>query len=396
MKLILHTWGSNSDSILKNTLIEIGHEVTEYKARCEHYTKDLKFAQGLINLIHETEAEGVITYDYFPIISMVCNTTGILYYSWVYDSPHYTLFASTSGYSCNRIGCFDKALVERLNKAGIDTVNYLPLGVNWTGALDSKKDAERRRKGNSGDIRKFVSDVSFVGSLYTDAHNYYDDIRDEGIKSRAYEYVKRQCFEYERDYLRGFFEEEESESIRNILLQDNLLPGDEYIEDIEYIFTSHFLEKKVTVEERHILLNRIAGREYEFALYTGSDLNKEPMLKKVNRGIVDYHREMPLVFRESKINLNITLRSIKTGIPLRALDIMGCGGFLLSNYQEELKEYFREGEELVLFYDLEDCLEKIDYYLCHDEERKRIAGAGYEAVRARFNYRDQLVKLLEY
>ena len=57
---------------------------------------------------------------------------------------------------------------------------------------------------------------------------------------------------------------------------------------------------------------------------------------------------MPLIFRESKINLNITLRSITSGMPLRALDIMGAGGFLLSNYQQELAENYIDGEELVL------------------------------------------------
>ena len=103
---------------------------------------------------------------------------------------------------------------------------------------------------------------------------------------------------------------------------------------------------------------------------------------------------MPHVFRNSKINLNITLRSIRTGIPLRALDIMGCGGFLLSNYQEELKEFFSEDKELVMFYSLEDCLEKIDYYLDHEDERKHIATAGRKAVEEKFSYKDQLVKLL--
>ena len=129
MKLILYMWGSNSDNILKKNLIRMGHKVTVYDQKCEHYTRDLKFAQGLINLIHECGADAVVTNDYFPIISMISNTVGILYYSWVYDSPHYTLFASTSKYPCNRIGCFDRALVERLNSIGINTVKHLPLGL---------------------------------------------------------------------------------------------------------------------------------------------------------------------------------------------------------------------------------------------------------------------------
>ena len=73
---------------------------------------------------------------------------------------------------------------------------------------------------------------------------------------------------------------------------------------------------------------------------------------------------------------------------------MGCGGFLLSNYQKELSDSFKEGKEMVLFYNLEDCLDKIDYYLNHEEERKKIAYAGYKAVNERFNYKTQLEKLL--
>lgn len=385
MKILLYAWGSNSDEILKRSLKELGYEVIVYSNVCEHYTKDLRFAQGLINLIHENDAGGVISNDYFPIISMVCNTVGIPYYSWVYDSPHYTLFAAVVKYACNRIGCFDRALTDRLNALGNNTVRYLPLGVDWN-------DTDRKSVTVDG---KYKCDVSFVGSLYTDAYNYYDDLCDEGVRARADKFIKMQCFEYKKDYLRDFFEGDDEAALRDILVREELLPGDEYTEDIGYIFSSHFLEKKLTVEERHILLNAVADKGYDFALFTGSDLLKEPGLKGVNRGIVDYEKEMPLVFKSSRINLNITLRSIRTGIPLRALDIMGCGGFLLSNYQEELKEYFREGEELAMFYSLEDCLEKIDYYLKHEDERKSIAMAGKRAVEERFKYRDQLRKLLD-
>lgn len=64
------------------------------------------------------------------------------------------------------------------------------------------------------------------------------------------------------------------------------------------------------------------------------------------RGYIDYMKEMPVMFANSKVNLNITLRNIRTGIPLRALDIMGAGGFLLTNYCYELSEYMNDGDDL--------------------------------------------------
>ena len=85
---------------------------------------------------------------------------------------------------------------------------------------------------------------------------------------------------------------------------------------------------------------------------------------------------MPYVFLNSRINLNISLRSIKTGIPLRAFDIMGCGGFLLSNYQQELLEYFNADIDFVYYNNYEDLVEKVEYYLSHEKERREIAENG--------------------
>ena len=390
MKLILYSWGCNTDNILKKNLLRLGHEVFVYSRKCDHYTRDLTFAQELINLIHECDALGVISYDYFPIISMVCKTTGIRYYSWVYDSPHYTLFAKAASYECNRIGCFDGELSERLNGLGIDTVIHLPLGVEWPDLSAACDD-------------RYACDVSFVGSLYTGDHDYYDScLKDAELKRKADECVRKQCFEYEKDHIGGFLRDDTGNpdtplinEIKDILDANGLILGDEYIEDIEYIFNSSFLEKKVTVEERRRLLNSVAGIGCDFRLYTGSKLSDEPLLEKYGKGYVDYHKVMPQVFNKSRINLNITLRSIKTGIPLRALDIMGCGGFLLSNYQRELDEYFENGKEMVLFYSLEDCIEKISYYLAHEDERSKIAMAGSKAVRERFDHIKQLETLLD-
>ena len=165
--------------------------------------------------------------------------------------------------------------------------------------------------------------------------------------------------------------------------------------DFEILYSS-VIEKHATVRERQILLSAI-GEHYtpdRFALYTNSDLTSLPAIKDHNRGIVDYDTQMPLVFNGSRINLNVTLRSIHSGIPLRVLDVMGCGGFVLSNYQPELAEFFKEDKEIVLFRSLDECLDKMDYYLSHEGERAKIAQAGFEAVKQNFDYKTGLTKLL--
>ena len=115
----------------------------------------------------------------------------------------------------------------------------------------------------------------------------------------------------------------------------------------------------------------------------------------IQGGIVDYVSQMPVVFHNSKINLNMSLRSIQSGIPLRALDIMGAGGFLLSNYQPELAEYFEDAKELALYASPRELLDKAAYYLSHEEERRQIAAAGLRKVRELFSYEVRVKRMLE-
>lgn len=104
--------------------------------------------------------------------------------------------------------------------------------------------------------------------------------------------------------------------------------------------------------------------------------------------------EVPKIYYLSKINLNITMRSIETGIPQRVFDIMGVGGFVLSNYQEELEELFVPDREIVLFRDVPELLKKAEYYLNHEEERIRIAINGYKKVREYYNTQTALGSML--
>ena len=60
---------------------------------------------------------------------------------------------------------------------------------------------------------------------------------------------------------------------------------------------------------------------------------------------------------------------------------MGCGGFLITNYQVELPEFFVIGEDLEVYTGIDDLIEKTGYYLEHEEERNRIARSGYEKVK---------------
>ena len=76
----------------------------------------------------------------------------------------------------------------------------------------------------------------------------------------------------------------------------------------------------------------------------------------------------------------MTIKPIQTGLPLRIFDILGCGGFLMTNYQSELCDYFEIGVDLEAYTCMEELVEKCAYYLSHDRQRAQIAQKGYEKV----------------
>ena len=127
-------------------------------------------------------------------------------------------------------------------------------------------------------------------------------------------------------------------------------------------------------------------------MYTGSDTTSLPNVNA--RGLAKSMTEMPKIFHLSKINLNFTSKPIRSGLPLRIWDILSAGGFVLTNYQTEIPEYFEIGKEIETFSSQEELIDKISFYLVHDEERKKIAENGYELAKREYSLDVRIEEML--
>ena len=159
----------------------------------------------------------------------------------------------------------------------------------------------------------------------------------------------------------------------------------------DYYIKTFLLARKISHVERTLLVKLLAER-YDFRLYTWKH-------EKVPEGVKSFPPissllETSKVYYAGKINLNVTLRSIENGVPLRIFEIMSVGGFVLSNWQEGIAELFEEGKEIVTFKTPEEMLEKVDYYLAHEEERVRIGINGYQKVKNCYTFEHQLSKII--
>lgn len=376
MKIFYYTWFENSENDISESLSRLGHTVVKCHIPLHNYEEDEEFTINLENIFIQQECDIFFTFDFFPIIAKSAHRLKKTYISWVYDMPHLTLYSPAIQSEHVRVYIFDKVQYEDIKRIKQNNIYHLPLPVNSVRL--------NRLLGDFTEKIDYEHDVSFVGSLYE--NNMYRKIS------------------YLPDYLRGYLDgvAESQQKIYGYNLVEEVMTDDVVKELKKYVQmnmdTSYFVDSKrlyadminaeVTCRERINLISALASHN-RMTLYTGSDSGIIP--SAISGGTVSYDTMMPHVFRYSKINLNITLRSIISGIPLRALDVMGAGGFLLSNYQPELAEYFIDGQEVVMFESKEDMLEKAHYYLLHDDERVSIAYNGWRKVQEQFSY-DVLLK----
>ena len=66
----------------------------------------------------------------------------------------------------------------------------------------------------------------------------------------------------------------------------------------------------------------------------------------------------------------------------RCFEIPALGVFLLCQYSKELADIFRDGIDVVFFYSPNDMMEKLYFYLAHEELRNKIALSGMTRVRS--------------
>lgn len=371
MNVLYYCWSDFLETDMIETLTKKGHEVRRVHIPFEDYDNDPKFETQLSAELKRQNYDFVFTFNFFPIISKVAMAAEVPYISWIFDMPHATLDSPHFANSVNHIFVFDSVLWQTLSNRGSQChVYHMPLPVNT--------DRLARQLGEPPQNCGSRYDVSFVGQLYEKC--LYNQIQ----------YLP----DYLNGYLMGIMEAQQKvygyNMVRELLTPDILEGLGKYV-GLEitdgYVTTyrdkfADLLNARITSEERIRLLNQAAGK-YAVTLFSDSDGKMVP--GAAYGGTVDYVLEMPGVFRTSKINLNITLRSIVSGIPLRGMDIMGAGGFLLSNYQPELCEYFKENEDCVLFESEEDMMNKIEYYLSHEKERNEIAVNGYRKIRDNYS-----------
>lgn len=385
MRILFYRYNSICEPDIIEALEELGHVVEEECTEIyDKYVQPTQIVQNVSKRLDEMQYDCVISVNFYPVLAEICNIYRLRYICWTVDSPILELYSDSLKKEWNRVFLFDYAQYQDFEQENPGHVFYLPLATNvkrWENTLNDNSLAQKNR---------FYHDISFVGSLYTEKNPYDELVLPSYMKGYFDGLVAMQEQIYGDYLLEQVLSQEIVDEFAAKQLGSYRFP-EKARKDERAVIAQLYLGSKIAANERTRLLKRL-GKEFVVDLYTGSACADIPVKC---HGTVSTHTEMPFIFRDSKINLNMTMRGIRTGIPLRIWDVLGCGGFLLTNYQTEIPEYFTIGEDLDVFYDAEDLCQKVAYYLEHEKERAQIAQKGKEKVAQFHTYTQRVAQMLE-
>lgn len=387
MNIVFHRYGNICEPDIIDAFSSFGLNIIEEDTEISQKSIEPALRVKLIaEKILANSPLFVFSINFFPYISEVCEKLHVIYVCLSVDCPVLELYSASIRNQCNRIFLFDYHQYTQFHDENLNCIFYLPLAANtarWDTVLHANEDESDRLTP--------VYDISFVGSLYNEKSRLPHlplsgkdrDLCEQLLSSRP--------------LLSGLYQIEDAltseivNAIKNADAGFYTLP-DAFTDTDAFVAANYYLGMELSSRDRIRLLKSLSEK-FDVHLFTRSDVS---MLPHVHcHGGVSTHTEMPFVFQQSKINLNITMCSIQTGLSQRIYDILGCGGFLLTDYRGEIPEYFEIGKDLDCYETIEECHEKVAYYLTHDDIRREIADNGYQKVKAMHTYLIRIAHILK-
>ncbi len=342
---------------------------------------------GIVEYVKEHEITHIISIGLIYNCAIAAEVGGIKYVAIIWDSPYVKMYTSYGRMEMCYYSVFDKLDYQEFKRRGTPHVIYQPCAVRKSEIMKWYK---RNQPG-----KRFVEDISFVGSIYD--HNPYDKVArlfPPEIHSYFAEIFEEAAFKW--DGVNRVYGKTSPEVLKymQVINPEFKLDNPYEISD-EKFFEIVYLTRKIANIERICILNMLA-EYYDVAFFTNRGENNQALAGVKIMPPVQTGEASSFVYSHSKINLNISIKGIEGATPQRVMEITGAGGFTLTNYCEETLELFEEDKEIVTYKSPEEMLDKVEYYLRHEEERKAIARAGYEKTLKCYTYDKKLKQLMDW
>lgn len=359
-----------------DTMKELGWDVLELALKdLERGRKD--FLEQLLLAIAFFKPDFLFTINHFGFdregkLASIFKEHEIVCVSWFIDNPFFIMEnINQQIFDTLVIACWDSFYVERLKRVGFKEVLFMPHGYNPN--IFSPSDKSRVKY-------KF----SFVGNSMYDAYNKinnrlsgkdFQDLASHKAKELAFKKLSGITLK-DPDYFDLITKD------LSLLEQQN---GKKFPHEI-----LDLIIWKATLFYRHSMLS--AFRKDELTVFGDKGwkkLNGHCTLKPP----VNYYKELGKVYQSSQINLNITSLQMPCGLNQRVFDVPGAGGFLLTDYQEDLEVLFDTKKEVASFKSKDEMISMASFYLKNETLRKQITSRALERIMKEHTLMHRFIKL---
>ena len=93
------------------------------------------------------------------------------------------------------------------------------------------------------------------------------------------------------------------------------------------------------------------------------------------------------ILTKTKILVNTHIEDTKYAGNMRLFEGTGCGCLLITDKKKDIDKLFKPNEEIELFSDKEDLIEKCKYYLINQDKLRKISKAGLKKTLSFHSYK---------
>jgi spore maturation protein CgeB len=293
--------------------------------------------------------------------------------SWFVDSPRLILHDYPGQASpWTAVFTWDKGTVDQLSAKGFELVRYLPLATDTTLFVPGAPSRP-----------SWLADVSFVGDSMTRPA--------ARLKGR----LPHEARELAARAAPGFAASQAREALDYMRAEAPQLHG--AWQALENPQARLALEQYLTWEATRLYrLARVRGLT-PFSPLIAGDAGWRTLLPKGSFRLhppLDYYRDLPGFYGASTVNFNATSLQMKGAVNQRVFDVPACGGFLVTDWREQMGELFEEGTETVSYRDPQEIAGLVGHYLDNPGERERIALAARQRVLGQHDYTHRMKDML--
>lgn len=362
----------------------LGHTLYPVVAPPADSNEQDAYLQALIASISDCSPAFIFSIGFYPFISYACELLGLRYIAWLADSYHSDYFSPAIRNEKTWLFVSDSALTVELDELGAAHVAFLPLAAGLPRI--------NRTLQQDYDSSHFACDVSLFGNILSrEEFGPHPLSTDNSLKDSTKGYLEG-CIACQ--YQARLFPPL-SEKLPAYVWED-LCTGfpvnlKDSLETAAHYYNQNYFNPIITYIDREIHFNSLSEQKrfHTIYLYSRSGFSSE---KITQRNLEEYKDKLPLISRNSTINLVITHRNYRAGVPANAWEIMASKGFLLGNSQADYQILL--SPKPVLYQTDRELLSKAAYYFHHEAERKEITEELYREVSSHHTYEERLKEML--